>query len=138
MKSRRNRGSFGLIIIAALIFIGSIIGICAPKPDLIETKGVIVDIVKRKNASNGYDNVVYIDYRANGKNYKHVEFGNYESTMQVDDKVAILYDPNNPEHIEVKESDAIIYILALTSGLLLIFSISQVVTKQGNIHIRFR
>lgn len=131
MKSKKLKGSLGLMIIAALIFIFSIFGIFAPKTQLIETKGTIVDIEDRMNASHGYDHVVYIDYRANGKDYKHVEFGNYDSEMQVDDKITVLYDPNNPEHIETKDSDVIIYILAAASGVLLFVSIRQTIKKMG-------
>lgn len=131
INSKRVRGSMGIIIIAALIFIFSIIGIFAPKTQMLETKGTIVNIEERMNASNGYDHIVHIDYSANGKEYKNVEFGNYDSTMEVDDKVTVLYDPKNPEHIEAKESDAIIYILAATSGILLFVSIKQTIKKLG-------
>lgn len=61
----------------------------------INNEAVITEIVTR--SSDEHD--VYVDHVVNEETYKHISLGYYSSTMRENDKVGILYNPNNPNEI---------------------------------------
>ena len=123
--------SLGAIIISGVIFILSIVFIFAPKKQMLETRGTIVEIEEWRDVDDNYQYTVYIDYRANGKKFEHAEFGSYNSSMKVGDKVVVLFDPKNPEHIESEGSDLVPYVTAAASGIVLVVFTIQRIRNKG-------
>lgn len=122
----------GTIVLCLAILVVSLVSIFAPKPSLIETKGTITEIVEDYDPTmEEYTHTVYITYRANGKKYEHAEFGSYNSSMKVGDKVVVLFDQKNPEHIEAEDSETVPYITAAVSGVILIGCVVLMIKKRA-------
>lgn len=111
MRIFRKLPYISCIIASLIILVISIIGITAPKIEMLETKGVIVNIkeyIDPIDDTNSY--TTYIDYSIGKEKYKNVEYGAYDSKMKVGDQVIVMYDPNNHTHIEAPNADRVPYI----------------------------
>ena len=116
---------YDLLSIIGFIVLGlALIVICIiiiVKPDdrvFVETTGTIVNIVEEYSSfddSNNYQ--VFVDYSVDGKDYKNVEYGAYNSKMKVGDSVTILYNQDDPTDITSPGSDKVVYFV-LAAGIL--------------------
>ncbi|MDO4811800.1 MAG: DUF3592 domain-containing protein [Eubacteriales bacterium] len=104
----------GLSFVAVGIFfiVISILILRAPKTDYIPTTATIVDIIEKYDPMDDeIDHQVFVDYKANGKSYRHAALGSYSSSMQVGDRVDIEYAADDPSHIQTPGSGKIVYIV---------------------------
>lgn len=125
-----KKASIPVIIVSTLILILSIVGIIKPNTATKQTTGTIVDIVSDYNFDlEDTKYTAYIEYSARGHKYTHVEFPAYNSSMNVGDKVTVLYDPDNPEHIEAEGSEKVPYITGAVSLVILAVGIVSFIKK---------
>ena len=104
-------------IVVSLLFMGfSIYGILKPKEEYLTTKGIIVEIEEDYDPID--DNTFYttfIDYEVEDKKYSHVEYGAYNSKMNVGDEVTVYYIENNPSLIQAEGYQKVPYIVFFIS-----------------------
>lgn len=89
-----------------------------------EITGTIVDITEEWNPTadvdeDQYDHHTFVDYTVDGKEYKHVELGQYSSTMKIGDKVDFLYNVDDPAEISSK-GGKLFGIIGIVAGVLII------------------
>ena len=116
---------FGLVItlVVGVVLVGfSIAALSAPDVDYQTTTGTIVDIQEETDAEDFTSGQTYVDYTVDGKEYTHVEFGSYSSSMKLGDKVTVLYDPADPTHIQAEGTEFVPYVV-LVVGILILLSI---------------
>lgn len=113
------------IAILALVFIiVSIVLMNAPKKELLETKGTIVKFVDNYAENGEYESTdTIINYTVNGKKYKDVNYGAYDSKMKVGDEIVVLYDETDPSFIQTPGSDKVPYIVLGISSVIFIVSL---------------
>lgn len=106
----------GTMIVGLLFICLSIYGIFHKDIEYIETKGIITDI------NSDYDSIseqtiykVYIDYSVDNVEYKNVEYGAYNSSMQIGDEVIVYYSPDNPTFIQAEGYKKVPYVVLAIS-----------------------
>lgn len=57
-----------------------------------------------------YEYTVFVDYVVDGKEYKHVQFDSYDSSMKVGQTINIKYDLNDPSKIQ--SQNGMLFIIA--------------------------
>ena len=80
----------------------------------LETEAVISEIEKTTEYINDdweYRYTVYVDYTVDGKDYTHIEYGEYDSSMDEGDTLTIQYDEANPENLKTPNEGIIPWIL---------------------------
>lgn len=91
------------LVLGIIVVISGIIGIRDRKLYDSTAVATVTDIQEHWE-DTGEDShlvtTVYIDYEVNGKEYKHVEAPESDSSIQIGDRVEILYQSKNPEKIE--------------------------------------
>lgn len=116
-----------IICIIALVFVvASVVLMNAPKKELIETNGTIVKFVENYADNGEYESTdTYIDYSVNGKEYKNVKYGAYDSKMKIGDEVVVLYDENDPTFIQTPGSDFVpLAVLGISSVIFIVSLVS--------------
>lgn len=68
-----------------------------------------------------YNYTVFIDYSVDGKEYKHVQYDNYNSDMKVGQIIEIQYDAKDPSKIQSTNGKTFIYIFIAIGALATIF-----------------
>lgn len=102
------------------------------------TTGTICDINKELsefpveedgnlNPEEQYDYTVFVDYTVDGKEYKHVEYGAYSSSMKVGQSVEIKYDVNDPSKIQSPGGKTIIIVFMILGGAVVVFGIYRTI-----------
>lgn len=117
-------------IIIALIFVGLSIFAIARKDEVtfenVEATIVRIDeFYDTVNQQNEY--TVFVDYEVEGVKYKGVEYGAYDSSMDVGDTVTAKYDVDNPEFIEAEGSENVPYIVGGAGFVLAVFGIYMLI-----------
>ena len=100
------------IIVSLMLVVFGVIGIFAPEKDYKTAIGRIVAIEDYWDSIDDtitYE--VYIDYKANGKNFNHAYYPSYDSSMKIGDEVTVLYDPYDPLLIQAPGHEKIPYIV---------------------------
>ena len=109
-----NKKVFSIIltIISIILLIFSLYGIFGPKKEYLTTTGTIVNIVESMDVTTDSTNSkAIIDYTVNGKEYKNVEYGAYNSSMKIGDEVLVYYEPNDPTHIQAEGFQKVPYVV---------------------------
>lgn len=124
------------LIIGIVFIVGGILILSKnANTDYAEITGTIVDITEEWNPSanvdeDQYDHHTFVDYTVDGKEYKHVELGQYDSSMEIGDKVDFLYNVDNPAEISSKGGN-IFGIVAIGIGILsILFGIISFLRKR--------
>lgn len=120
-----------LPIVFSLLFIGiSTYDILKPDEKYLTTTGKIVRIVEDYDISaDAISYTTYIDYEVNNTKYRNVEYGAYNSSMNVGDEVTVYYLENNPTFIQAEGYEKTPYIVIGISLVFLIISIVILVKK---------
>lgn len=116
-----------IICIIALVFVvTSVVLMNASKKELLETNGTIVKFVENYSDNGEYESTdTYIDYSVNGKEYKNVKYGAYDSKMEIGDEVVVLYDENDPTFIQTPGSDFVpLAVLGISSVIFIVSLVS--------------
>lgn len=107
------------IIVSILFIVLSIIGIVKPDEEYYTTTGTIVRIEEYLDVIDDTTYYTpYIDYEVNDIQYKDVEYGAYNSNMQVGQQVTVYYLPEDPSMIQAEGYKKVPYI---TLGISLVF-----------------
>lgn len=124
-KNPKKIRSIFFILIAIVLIVLSLIGLTKEDEEYLSTEGTIVNIEEYYDPiEEESEYSTYIDYEVQGKEYKNVEYGAYNSDMKIGDKVEVLYSPNNPELIQTPNHKVVPYIvlaislIALAAGLI--------------------
>lgn len=125
MKAVRILIPITVIVTALSLIILS--GIAIAKNDDITYKDVEATIVRIKEeydtVQEQYEYTVFVDYEVDGVKYKGVQYGAYDSSMQIGDKVTAKYDVDNPEFIQAEGSEKVPYIVGGAGLAALVFGI---------------
>ena len=121
--------SVSAIVIALLLLGLSILGIL--KKDEVTYKDVQATIVRIEEEYNQteeqYEYTVFVDYEVDGVRYKGVEYGAYDSSMNIGDKVTAKYNTENPEFIQAEGSEKVPYIVGAAGFAVAVFGIVSLV-----------
>lgn len=79
------------------------------------------------NPEEQYEYTVFVDYTVDGKEYKHVEYGAYSSSMKVGQSVEIKYDVNDPSKIQSPGGKTIIIVFMILGGAVVVFGIYRTI-----------
>ncbi len=108
----------------------SLIGIIKKDEEYLSVEGTIVDIVENYDPiDDDCDYSTYVDYEVEGKEYKNVEYGSYNSSMEIGDRVEVLYSPNNPNHIQAPGYKTVPYVVLTISSIEVIVGIVSLIKK---------
>ena len=101
-----------LVFVAIILMVISLFGIFGPKKEYLTTTGTIVNIVESMDVTtDSINSKAIIDYTADGKEYKNVEYGAYNSSMKIGDEVLVYYEPNDPTHIQAEGFQNVPYVV---------------------------
>ncbi len=104
-----------LIIVMGIILAGAaIFALTRPKTDYLTCEGTIVRIEEDLDLAADDTNViykVYVDYTVDGKEYKEVDYGSYNSSMKEGGKVTVYYDPADPSKIQAEGFETVPYVV---------------------------
>ena len=78
------------------------------------------------------EHVAYVDYVANGEQYRKVKLNYYSSNMRVGDEITICYDSRNPESIQSPTNIGLIFLIAISVFACLYTIIIVTVTTKKN------
>lgn len=113
MRKRKILMAVSTILMALILTGLSVIGIV--RKDDAEYRDVEATIVRINEEydqiNEQYEYTVFVDYEVDGVKYKSVEYGAYDSSMEIGDTVEAKYDVNNPEVIEAEGSEKVPYIV---------------------------
>ena len=113
MRKRKILMAVSTILLALILTGLSVIGIV--RKDDAEYRDVEATIVRINEEydqiNEQYEYTVFVDYEVDGVKYKSVEYGAYDSSMEIGDTVEAKYDVNNPEVIEAEGSEKVPYIV---------------------------
>ncbi len=113
MRKRKILMAVSTILMALILTGLSVIGIV--RKDDAEYRDVEATIVRINeeydHINEQYEYTVFVDYEVDGVKYKSVEYGAYDSSMEIGDTVEAKYDVNNPEVIEAEGSEKVPYIV---------------------------
>lgn len=128
-RGRLLKNAIALILVG-VIMLGLAIFFIFSKSDVeyVETTGKIVNIEEMRNLTAEPDEeewtyTVYVDYTVDGKEYKNVEYGAYDSSMEIGDEVTIEYNAEDPAQIQAPGADKVPYIVGAASILIIIFGV---------------
>lgn len=121
-----NKRKFAIIlaIVAIILMSISLFGIFGPKKEYLTTTGRIVDIVESMDVSS--DSIEYkaiIDYIVDAVEYNNVEYGSYNSSMEIGDEVLVYYEKDNPSKIQAEGFQTVPYVILGVSFISIIISI---------------
>lgn len=102
-----------IFIIFDLVFIGlAIFSILQPEKEYRKAIGTIIRIEEQYDSTDSSnDMIVYISYKAGGKFFNNVEYGAYDSSMKVGDKVNVYYEPGNPSFFQPEGYKTVPYVV---------------------------
>ncbi len=112
-------GALGFIVIGLILAGISVFVLTRPKVDYRTCEGTIVKIEERDEYVGDEltrEYKVFIDYEADGKEYKEVEYGAYDSSMDEGDTVTVYYDPADPSRIQPEGFEKVPYVV-LAAGI---------------------
>lgn len=113
MRKRKILMAVSTILMALILTGLSVIGIV--RKDDAEYRDVEATIVRINEEydqiNEQYEYTVFVDYEVDGVKYKSVEYGAYDSSMEIGDTVEAKNDVNNPEVIEAEGSEKVPYIV---------------------------
>lgn len=126
------------IIIAVMFLVIGLIFFFKYDPDAYDMQGTgtIAEIVERYETSGDDNRLVYdvfIDYTIDGKEYKHVDFFEYDSSMKEGDKVEFYYMSSDPSQIAGSTKDAAPYIglgAAVLGFIMLVVTVVKIIKKK--------
>lgn len=122
MKNRKFLISF--FITSLFIFTLGVIAILKPDEDYLTTEGTIVRIEEEYDPIDEmFYERCYINYTVDGFLYNDVEYGAYDSSMKVNDKVIVYYKEEDPTLIQSKGYQNVPYIVCAISLVFLIIDV---------------
>ena len=123
-----KRFYFSFIIVGLLISIISLVGIFKPDEDYLTTQGTIIRIEEYWDTiDDTYSYTPIINYEVNGVKYDNIEYGAYDSSMKVGDKVTVYYSPTDPTRIQAEGYKTVPYITLPFALLITIYGIYKVI-----------
>lgn len=106
------RNAVGFMIIGAIFIVLSVLIMRAPERELIPITVTIVDIQEERDIiDDEIRYAVFVDYEVNGKEYKNIEYGAYDSSMEVGGTTEAFYDASDPTLLSSTESNLIVYVI---------------------------
>ena len=129
MKLFRLYGRIVGILIGSIFIVVGLLFFKTYDPDAydVKTMATIVQIDEEYDIiDEEYDYTVYVDYIANGKEYKNINYGAYNSSMDVGDEVELYYMSSDPTQIATPDKDIAPYIglgAAVIGAGIIVFSI---------------
>lgn len=134
------------IIIFVILFIASVLAHMSIQKDkafLVETTATIVYIEvytdteyeyfdRKQTKEQSIEHVAYVDYVANGEQYRKVKLNYYSASMKVGDEITICYDSRNPESIQSTTNIGSIFLIAVSVAACLYTIIIVSVTTKRN------
>ena len=102
------------VAVSAVFIVVGLVFFTSYDPSVYDVKatGTITDMDEHYESIGGDNELVcdvYIDYVADGKNYEHVEFGEWNSGMRLGDEVEFWYMSSDPAKIASAGKDAAPY-----------------------------
>ena len=86
-----------------------------------EIQAEITDILKYRDSRGKNRYEVYVDYIYDGKSYRNIRLNSYSGGMYEGKEIAILCDPENPEHIEILDGKMVFgIVVGIMGGALLV------------------
>ena len=86
-----------------------------------EIQAEITDILKYRDSRGKNRYEVYVDYIYDGKSYRNIRLNSYSGGMDEGKEIAILCDPENPEHIEILDGKMVFgIVVGIMGGALLV------------------
>ena len=70
---------------------------------------------------------VFVDYEVDGVKWKGIEYGAYDSSMEIGDTVKVKYDVKDPSFIQAESSENVPYIVGGAGLVVLAFGIFSLV-----------
>ena len=107
-------GALGFVVIGLILAGISVFQLTRPKVDYKTCEGTIVRIEEGLDLTADDTNIiykVYVDYTADGKEYKEVDYGSYNSSMKEGGKVTVYYDPADPSKIQAEGFETVPYVV---------------------------
>lgn len=92
------------------------------------TEATIVRIEEHYNdIDEMYEHTVFVDYEVDGVKFKGIEYGAYDSSMEIGDTVKAEYDMKDPTFIQAEGSENVPYIVGGAGLAVLAFGIFSLV-----------
>lgn len=117
-------------IIAALLFVAFSVFAITHNDDTVykTTEATIVRIEENYNyIDEMYEHTVFVDYEVDGVKWKGIEYGAYDSSMEIGDTVKVKYDMKDPTSIQAEGSEKVPYIVGGAGLAVLAFGIFSLV-----------
>lgn len=113
MKSKKLFMAVSTIIVASILALLSLIAVVRSDDTVYKnTEATIVRIEEEYDTLNEqYEHTVYVDYEVDGVEFKGVEYGAYDSSMEIGDTVKVKYDMKDPAFIQAEGSEKVPYIV---------------------------
>ncbi len=127
-------GKFTYPIVAVIGVILIVLGIISKNSDKdIEYRTVQGEITNITEDIIGEDREyhVYVTYKVAGTKYEDVEYGSYNSSMKVGDRVTVYYDPADPSHYQAKGFETVPYVFGGVGAAAVIFSVIMMIRKKS-------
>lgn len=74
-----------------------------------------------------YTHTVFVDYEVDGVKYADAEYGAYDSSMEIGDKVTAKYDTEDPTLIQAEGSENVPYIVGGAGLVILAFGVYKLI-----------
>ena len=117
-KTQLIRFAVGWMLFGVFFIAVSTLFLFKPRAELVATDATVVEIVEQYDSFQEETVMTaYIDYEAEGIQYKHVVSPSYSYSMKVGSVISVFYDKDDPELLSSTDSDFIVYI-ALAVGVL--------------------
>lgn len=128
---RKGKPTVLIIVIAALMIVGSLVCIVQDKTSDKVFKEVPATIVEINEIQHLDDKEfeVFVDYSLNHKDYKHIQYGAYNSSMKVGDKVTVRYNVDDPSEIRAPGAEKVAYYIGIMGVVLLLYGLYGLLGK---------
>lgn len=122
-------------LLTGIIMLGfSIVVIALPDAEYAETTGTIVNIEEYRDMTSSNNDImhrVFVDYTADGKDYKNAEYGSYSSSMEIGDEVTVLYNVDEPKQIQAPGFEKVPYIVGGVGIVVLLCGVVALIKALG-------